>query len=1091
MPFSISKWVESILTHLGGLGNLQSYYFQGQQITLRLVDAQKVGSSSPRFLQDQVQEISYSKDTSNAYACVTATLTLEKQAQATWLEFDRYLLANYSQFLQVVTSDQGVVTQVAYQQYRQYLGFEKELAESTVKSQTDSSATTSAHSETNSTGKASALTDNVTSHSSHDATSESNQFSTSSFTNSPSSPNSPSSSDELSNLTHASKFGDSNDVGASSASDGFDDATASSASDASDALDALDDVATSSNSDTSDDSEDLPNSQASGSSAATEQAPLTIVQRNKLTQARAQEQGAFGQASGKRRKFFQSTRTAAEWEEDFGDYTREFTGFSYDDSYENKPYYTASGSFSWILSAIQFVGAVFGPVMPIMMGAVLLKICAYFLVWSGILTIQNTNAVYFLFFTASIAIWHFLPVFIAYTTARRLKADKLVAIALAIIILAPSWGDNGIVGQDLDLWGVTIHMYNYGNSVIPLIFLVCIQALVEKHVRNFLGKYLTPMYASFMIFAICVVLGFAVIGPVGQLVAHMVAVSFSFMYNELNWLPTLIYGTFHPFFVAVGLQYAFLPFSFIQITSMGADSMIIVGAFCSSMAIAASTWLIGLLNAKRNKKLAALARKGSFASFMGFSEPALFNVIFPKKYPLLAVLIAGGVGSFVGAMTKTGIYAPSLPGVPGLVFYIDDGLVAIRGILLAVTTSMLLSLVLTFILARFYEPGCVATEDSPDDEPPFYFRRGRDYPMSPEQQRQAKQTAYRVRNADFSYQAGVSGSQDGKPLRFNRSQQDASADFKQHYTSYNGYSADVIDQEASSHYNLHLDGNDESHLDSYDGTQGNHNGSMDHRDALGSRHAQNSFKYGQDNNLANPSSSTNSSDSANSTNGINGGSGATVSSSRGLSSTSGVTNDLANYDHANYDRRPCTNFTSMVPESDIDGLGRRFDKATPVYSPVAGRVRDLMVSRDLAIASGIQGQGVLLEVDSQQEWLTLLAPIDGTFAALLPTRNGLLFSDRYGNQLWLYFGATQVNLSNYRQAVQLFVSPGSYITLGQEVVRLNLTQLRQLAIPLHIIIICGNGEVAYSELSELALSHPKLDIRCKDGDRLLNLSGAV
>ena len=63
---------------------------------------------------------------------------------------------------------------------------------------------------------------------------------------------------------------------------------------------------------------------------------------------------------------------------------------------------------------------------------------------------------------------------------------------------------------------------------------------------------------------------------------------------------------------------------------------------------------------------------GGITALMGITEPVLYGVNLPKKYPLIAAMIGGGGGGLYAGITHTHRFATGSSGLPAVFLYIGD-----------------------------------------------------------------------------------------------------------------------------------------------------------------------------------------------------------------------------------------------------------------------------------------------------------------------------------------------------------------------------------------------------------------------------------
>ena len=102
----------------------------------------------------------------------------------------------------------------------------------------------------------------------------------------------------------------------------------------------------------------------------------------------------------------------------------------------------------------------------------------------------------------------------------------------------------------------------------------------------------------------------------------------------------------------------------------------------------------------KDSKMRAAALTTSFSAFLGISEPALFTVNVVNKTPLIAAMIANGIGGALTTLLGAKCFAFVMPGITSLPVYANpDG--TIGNLLLmcvCIISTFLIAAVLSYLL---------------------------------------------------------------------------------------------------------------------------------------------------------------------------------------------------------------------------------------------------------------------------------------------------------------------------------------------------------------------------------------------------------
>ncbi|SDN27511.1 beta-glucoside-specific PTS transporter subunit IIABC [Lachnospira pectinoschiza] len=352
-------------------------------------------------------------------------------------------------------------------------------------------------------------------------------------------------------------------------------------------------------------------------------------------------------------------------------------------------------------TVIDFVAAVFQPVIPALSGAGMVKALLALLVVCKV--IDNTSQTYQLLNLFADGVFYFLPMILAYTTAQKMKCNPILAVGVAAMMMHPNWTAMVSAGDPVQFFSVIpFRLTSYSNSVIPIILIIFVQSYVEKALKKIIPKAVELVFVPMFTFLIMGTLAFSALGPLGSIVGGWMATFFTFLSVNASWAPAVLIGGLLPVMVMFGIHNGVAPLGVMQMANLGYDSIFGPGCVCSNMAQATAGAVVAFRT--RNKKTKQVATSGSITAYMGITEPILYGVNLPKKYPLVAAMIGGGFGGLYAGLTHTHRFATGSSGLPAVLLYIgDDTMTYFVNIIIAIVISIVVSGVVTFILSLKYE----------------------------------------------------------------------------------------------------------------------------------------------------------------------------------------------------------------------------------------------------------------------------------------------------------------------------------------------------------------------------------------------------
>lgn len=352
-------------------------------------------------------------------------------------------------------------------------------------------------------------------------------------------------------------------------------------------------------------------------------------------------------------------------------------------------------------AVIDFVAGTFQPIIPALSGAGMVKAVMALLVVFKL--IDTTSQTYYMLNVFADGVFYFLPMLLAFTEAQKLKCNPILAAGVAAMMLHPNWSALVSAGDPVSLFDfIPLTLASYGSSVIPIILVVFAQSYVEKFFNKYIPKSLNLVFVPMLTFLVMGVLAFAVLGPIGSVLGGYLATFFTFLSENAAWAPAVIIGGFLPIMVMFGIHNGVAPLGVMQMAELGYDSIFGPGCVVSNMCQATA----GLVVALRSKDLRVreLALPGAITAYMGITEPILYGVNLPKKYPLIASMVGGACGGLFAGLTQTHRFATGSSGLPAVLLYIgDNSMTCLINIIIAMLIGVVVTGVLTFVFYSHFE----------------------------------------------------------------------------------------------------------------------------------------------------------------------------------------------------------------------------------------------------------------------------------------------------------------------------------------------------------------------------------------------------
>ncbi len=373
----------------------------------------------------------------------------------------------------------------------------------------------------------------------------------------------------------------------------------------------------------------------------------------------------------------------------------------------------AEGNKNLVAQFVSVVTSVFVPLMGLLCACGMLKgICAAAaqLGW-----LDAGGGAYAIWYNAGDAMFYFLPVMIAYTSAKKFKLNEFTGLLIGLVMCAPAIVALGsgeaigsVLGSDYQatFMGIPIILPkngNYTSSVLPAIVAIWAAAKVEKWLKKKVPDVVKSFILPFLVLVITLPLLFLIIGPITNYLAVGLGFMANSVFNFAPWLEGVLMGTGWQIMVIFGLHWGIVPIRYNNFAVLGYDTLQ-TPHFAASFAQTATVLAIGLKT--KDKKLKGQCSACAISGIFGVTEPAIYGITLPRKLPFVISCIASGIGGgLIGAM-QLRCYSGGM-GIFALANYINPengDMSNMVKMVIAILISCAVSFVLTLILYKEKEP---------------------------------------------------------------------------------------------------------------------------------------------------------------------------------------------------------------------------------------------------------------------------------------------------------------------------------------------------------------------------------------------------
>lgn len=306
---------------------------------------------------------------------------------------------------------------------------------------------------------------------------------------------------------------------------------------------------------------------------------------------------------------------------------------------------------------LDLITGIFMPSVGILCATGILKGVNTLLEMAGL--VASTSGLGQLLAAAADAMYLFFPVILGFNAFKKLGGSPFLGMTLGAALCYPA-----IQGVDLEVFGMVVNA-TYQSTVLPIILLSFIAVPFEKFLNRVVPDVVKTFVTPALVLAICLPLGFCIIGPVANLLAALIVGAFNSLYEAMPIVAAAALAGLWQVMVIFGVH-GMLVMTFIVGLVQGVEQPLMAAlCVCSFVQTGA---VMGIWLKTKNEKLKNVALPAWISGIFGVTEPAIYGVTLPigKQfiYTCIVSAVLGGISAVLGISTYTmaGMGIFSIPG---------------------------------------------------------------------------------------------------------------------------------------------------------------------------------------------------------------------------------------------------------------------------------------------------------------------------------------------------------------------------------------------------------------------------------------------
>ncbi len=341
---------------------------------------------------------------------------------------------------------------------------------------------------------------------------------------------------------------------------------------------------------------------------------------------------------------------------------------------------------------LDYLISIFQPLVPAIAGAGILKSILLVAAMTPLLDAEGSS--YQVMMNAADAALYFLPVLVAFTTAKKLRVNELVAVTIVSMTILPNM--LALIGEGTSLLGFGVENISYPYQVFPAILIVFAYAPIERFFTKISPKPIRIFFVSMMSILVMTPIALLILGPLGFYIGEVITAFILALYGNFGWVAVAILAALLPFMVSAGMHKALAPYAISSVGSTGYELLYLPASLAHNISEAGMCFAVALKTKNEDKRSTAIS--AGISASCGITEPALYGVTLQSKQCMSAVVIGSLIsGTFIG-LSAIKAFTVVGPGIPSMTMFVDQ---ADPSNFIKAVIAFIIALASTFIITLF------------------------------------------------------------------------------------------------------------------------------------------------------------------------------------------------------------------------------------------------------------------------------------------------------------------------------------------------------------------------------------------------------
>ena len=343
---------------------------------------------------------------------------------------------------------------------------------------------------------------------------------------------------------------------------------------------------------------------------------------------------------------------------------------------------------------LSYVGGTFSPIIPVFIaGGLTGAVISLLQTFAGL---DASSGTVFVLTAIQQAMLYFLPIYIGFSSATRLKSNPYLGAFLGAILIYVTQNRPEV----LNFLGINVANIGYNGQIFPVVLGTLFMSVVYRFLQKTLPVVLRTVLLPVLTMLIVVPVTLIVLGPIGYWVGTALANGVLAIYRAFPALAVAIIGATTVWLVFFGMNNATYPVLFLLLAEVGSDPLICTGMAPANVAVGGACLAYALLQKDADKRGVGIS--SGITALSGITEPGVYGVLFPNRYPLIGAMVGGGIGGFLAGLFGLTQFVVANPGFISFAAYFNpDGTWGnFWGMMGVMVLAVVVGFIVTYVLGK-------------------------------------------------------------------------------------------------------------------------------------------------------------------------------------------------------------------------------------------------------------------------------------------------------------------------------------------------------------------------------------------------------